>query len=156
MTEEQQRAPGAFDLLREDHRQVLDCLDAARRAVPEAERTRCREALHALIAHHLEVEERILYPQIRALPGMVPVVRRLLAQHQEIRDAAAVLTDGAAETAVHERALTRLAACLERHFTLEEGELFPRFDDATGNDGDTLALEIEAERSRARGAYGVG
>ncbi len=146
----------AFELLLEDHREVLERLADARGEVRGADRIRRCEALRAVIAHHLEVEERVLYPQLRTQAGMQAVVKRLVAQHQEIRDASSVLADAAAPGEVHERALTRLAACLERHFTLEESELSSRLAQSTGADDDALALEIEAARSQSRGAYGVG
>lgn len=153
---DQQHTSRVFELLREDHQEVLERLAEARSEVRGADRARRCEALRAVIAHHLEVEEQVLYPQLRSQPGMQAVVKRLLAQHQEIRDAAAVLADAGATSEVHERTLTRLAACLERHFTLEESEPFFRFSQSTGTDDDTLALEIEVARSQSRGAYGVG
>jgi hemerythrin-like domain-containing protein len=78
-------------------------------------------------ARHFEIEEEILLPGwLAADPGAEAAdAHRVLAEHLEIRAAAARIRDG--EPAVED--LRALGELLERHVRFEERELFPRIEE---------------------------
>jgi hypothetical protein len=86
-------------------------------------------------ARHFEIEEAVLLPGwLAADPGAEAAdAHRVLAEHLEIRTAAARIRDGEPTAAE----LQELGALLERHVRFEERELFPRIEERL--DDDSLA-----------------
>ena len=95
---------------------------------PEVFRASARE-----LQHHIYVEETHLFPPLRAV-GMIPPVLVMLREHGEIwgvLDAVErLLADGQPDVASLRRECERLAAALEAHNLKEEQILYPAADES--------------------------
>ena len=79
-----------------------------------------RQAFAETVQPHFEIEESLLLPALRDVPGGLPLVERTLADHAAIRSLVAALDQGA-----NPRTLLEFAARLHDHVRFEEHELFP-------------------------------
>ncbi len=83
---------------------------------------RVADAYQLELRNHFDVEERILFPALRAQPALLPIVEELIGDHRALE----ALIAGVAAAADHDRpeVLAEFTARLSRHIRREERELF--------------------------------
>ena len=78
---------------------------------------------------HFKLEEEILFPIALTLEELLPLIKILLAQHQEMRDLIGNISEIIDEDDL-EKNLADFGALLESHVRTEERELFPKLEEA--------------------------
>lgn len=81
--------------------------------------SRVRDLVEIELGNHFDLEERLLFPAVRAELGPAPIVEELIADHRKIETLAACLAAGPAP-----ETLLEFAALLSAHIRREERELF--------------------------------
>lgn len=148
--------PLAFDLLLTSRDEIRVALATIERARDAGDRDRDRTALATQIRIHMQMKDEALYPQLARVPAGAPVVERMRQSARDVEIHRQAL-DGADPTTGHFPGATRgLAAALEAHFESEDRELLPAAAAELAGELEMIAVEMEAARSRAIGAYGVG
>lgn len=139
--------PNAAELLMEEHRAIRRLL------VGLVEEGYDRDAVAQLVHDvrvHTDAEERFLYPVVLdSIPSCREIAERAPREHQELREAVALLED-----ASDPRECARLAAAVravfEPHVRAEEAELLPRCQEEFG---EARMLELGRELDVFREAH---
>ena len=79
---------------------------------------------------HFKLEEEILFPVAATLGEIQPLIKTLLAQHQQMRDRINNLFQITDDDDRLKKALADFGAILEVHIRTEERELFPKLEEA--------------------------
>ncbi len=109
------RDPSLVPLSRQhQHALALCTLIERRRAGPEELERKTRDLYEVELRHHIDIEERILFPAIREGLAPAPLVEQLVAEHREMER----LVAGLPQT------LEQFAAALRSHIEREERDLF--------------------------------
>jgi len=142
----------ATALLRREHEVVLAAFRQLREA-PRAGR-RPREAIAQRIAVLLELHDRvertIVYPALAPYYG--PLVRALMAEHDQIAACIAVLREGHADTSDSVANLDRLERIARDHIALEETSLLTPVERDQPGLNARLYASMVTEKERLAGA----
>ncbi|HZS39187.1 MAG TPA: hemerythrin domain-containing protein [Polyangia bacterium] len=145
----------AVQLIERQHQQVRDLfvrLDGAKGRA----RKRVFDELATLLVIHLELEERLFYPELRRGP-LAERVLRAAEEHLSVRRVLADLLDLELADETWKPKLQVMREQLELHLDEEEREILPRVRRELGREGlaalgqEMLALQISIEES-AEGA----
>jgi len=130
-----------IELLRLEHRQLLDVFDELEFTTGTLERTRLLGQLAELLKAHAALEEEVFYPAIRVtgIPGAAEIVDEALAAH---RAADLVLDEtlGAEASVANVKVLRDV---VEAHFDDEEQRLLPLVEQLGDTTRAALATRIE-------------
>ena len=123
----------ALTPLSRDHHTALGMALRLRRAEsPAADRLAFLDFFESDGRVHFAIEEDVLLPSVSdVLPATDPDVRRMLREHEQIRDHAQSLADEPAPSAT---SLEELGALLAGHVRHEERTVFPRIESLLGED----------------------
>jgi hemerythrin superfamily protein len=125
-----------IDHLTDEHRQVEDLLDALGESEPGDERRELVDRLTTMLQNHMEVEERHLYPIVRATLGNEDA-EEAEVEHSLARtglDKLRELVDAPGFGA----AVDMMRAGIDHHVSDEEEELFPQLREKAGRKVDDL------------------
>lgn len=152
MTDTRIHAPGATDLLRDDHRRVKTLFDEFFSLGEDALKPRERvfRQIHQELMIHARVEEEIFYPSLgedEASEDALELIEEAAEAHEEITEILGELADLDPDDPDFDARMRVLRENVERHAEEEERELFPCFLDL-----DEDAREEVAERIRDRRA----
>jgi hemerythrin superfamily protein len=139
----------ALDMLQRDHRRVETLF--ARSALVSGPEWQDTVAMIAQeLSTHAELEEAVVYPALAAALGPGgPLIDRAHAEHDEIKELLARLTEATGEELSDVEDLRALQLAVQQHVAVEEGELFAAFH-LTASPEALEALDREAAEARAK------
>jgi hypothetical protein len=121
------------DILRDQHAQLYALLDELQRlglAGPEG-RERLQKARQAMLAH-LSLEDRRLYPALRANPSTADLAGRYADEMQQLTPALLAFFDAYhesnADPQAFARSLDQLLVVLQQRTSREEERLYPAYE----------------------------
>jgi iron-sulfur cluster repair protein YtfE (RIC family) len=136
-------------LLETDHREVED-LFAKAEANSGAAKQQVVTKIASELTLHAEVEERIVYPAMRAA-GLADLVDEAEREHQKLKDLVAKLESMDGSAAEVDPVLRELKGDVEHHVAEEESEAFPKFRDAVDQTTiESLGQRVEEMKQAAR------
>ena len=145
-----------FKLVRKDHDDVRELLDATAKGIRSDDRERSRTAFAEALEQHMAAEERVLYPALARIPALRGFIDRMRAQHESLRDGLATLAGLPASDPDFDGALDEVRHTLAEHVNEEENALFTHAVEHLAGELEQLAVELEAVRQEEHGSYGVG
>jgi hemerythrin-like domain-containing protein len=96
------------------------------------------------LAGHFDVEEAVLFPEMRRYLGEIPLVQELLRDHAAVRELVKQLGPASAIAALDE-----FSSLLEAHVRKEERRLFPEFEKKMpAAEASRVGREIEARLAK--------
>ena len=143
MPKSQKNAPGAIDLLKEDHAKVKKAFKAFEKmdkedteAVKELVTTVCED-----LKAHTTIEEEIFYPAVREEIDDDDLMNEAQIEHQSAKDLIAQIQDADPGDALYDARVNVLGEYVKHHVQEEEGELFLQVREA-GLDLEALGAEL--------------
>ena len=121
----------AVQLLRQDHREVeqlFSQIEAAGGAGPDEA---VQEVVRELSVHAV-IEEQVLYPAIREVPGGDELADHAIDEHQAAKELLAQIDGSDGDAGERRSLLARLMMEVRSHVEEEEAELFPKLQAAFG------------------------
>lgn len=115
---------GIFDVLKTEHREVLDRLDALRAVSDTGQREKLFAALTREIERHAMAEEEILYPRLDESPKAAKDANSAQDEHNEVRDRIDIVDAMSAGDSDWTEGVARLRAAFAAHVKHEETEIF--------------------------------
>ena len=79
---------------------------------------------------HFQIEEEKLFPIAATLEELQPLIKKLLDQHQQMRDLISTLFQITDDDDRLKKELAAFGVLLEAHIRTEERELFPKLEEA--------------------------
>lgn len=138
------------DFLGTDHRACDDLFASAEDAVAQKKWDSARslfERFQAAMAHHLAMEEEVLFPAFEARTGMrMGPTEVMRMEHAQMRGLLQEMA-GAVASADHDRYLglsETLNMLMQQHNLKEENMLYPMSDQVLGGERDNLIHAMEA------------
>ncbi len=142
----------AIDVLKQDHRAVEQLFGQYQEATASPERK--REIVDQIIRElsvHAAIEEEILYPTVReSIPGGDELAQESLQEHHQAKQVLSDLDAMSPDDAEFDQRVGRLMEDFQHHVQEEEGEMFPKLQQAL--DEESLAdvgRELEEAKKRA-------
>ena len=142
----------AIEVLRGDHRRVEQLFGQYQEATASPERK--QEIMNEIIRElsvHAAIEEEILYPTVReALPDGDELAQDSLQEHQQAKQVLSDLDAMSPDDPEFDQRVGRLIEDFQHHVGDEEGEMFPKLQQAL--DAESLAdmgQELEEAKKRA-------
>jgi hemerythrin-like domain-containing protein len=139
-----------LDFMGGDHRACDDLFAAAEDAAAQKNWDSARSLFarfQAAMAHHLAMEEKVLFPAFEARTGMsMGPTQVMRMEHEQMRDLIREMA-GAVASTDHDRYLglsETLNMLMQQHNLKEENVLYPMTDQALGGELDDLLRSMEA------------
>jgi hemerythrin-like domain-containing protein len=139
-----------LDFMGGNHRACDDLFAAAEGAAAQKNWDSARslfERFQAAMAHHLAMEEKVLFPAFEARTGMsMGPTQVMRMEHGQMRDLIQEMA-GAVASADHDRYLglsETLNMLMQQHNLKEENVLYPMTDQVLGGELDDLLRSMEA------------
>lgn len=142
----------AIEVLKQDHRRVEQLFGQYREAAasPEGKQDIANQIIRELSVH-AAIEEEILYPVVReALPDGDELAQESLQEHHAAKQVLADLDGMPPDGPEFDQRVGQLMEDIEHHVEEEEGEMFPKLQQAL--DAESLAdigRELEEAKKRA-------
>ncbi len=141
----------AIEVLTQDHRTVEQLFGQYQQA-PDAERK--GEVVNQIIRElsvHAAIEEEILYPSVReALPDGDALAEDGLQEHKTAKELLADLDKMSSDDPQFDQKVGQLMEDFEHHVQDEEGDMFPKLQQALGDDVlSDMGRELEQAKKRA-------
>ena len=141
----------AIEVLTQDHRTVEQLFRQYHQAPTNERKGELVNQIIRELSVHAAIEEEILYPTVReALPDGDQLAQDGLQEHQAAKEILADLDKMSSDDAQFDHKVGQLMEDMEHHVQDEEGEMFPKLQQALGDD--TLAdigQELEQAKKRA-------
>jgi hemerythrin-like domain-containing protein len=133
-----------------DHKACDDLFASAEAAVADKNWDSARglfDRFQAAMAHHLAMEEEVLFPAFEARTGMTMGPTQVMrSEHEQMRDLIASMARAVAESG-QDRYLglsETLNMLMQQHNLKEENVLYPMTDQVLGGERDDLIRSMEA------------
>jgi hemerythrin-like domain-containing protein len=133
-----------------DHKACDDLFASAEAAVADKNWDSARglfDRFEAAMAHHLAMEEEVLFPAFEARTGMTMGPTQVMrSEHEQMRDLIASMARAVAESG-QDRYLglsETLNMLMQQHNLKEENVLYPMTDQVLGGERDDLIRSMEA------------
>src|SRR3954471_11137234 len=124
-----------IELLEHDHREVEEMFGEFEQATDPQERRTIADKIIIELVRHSEAEEQAVYPAMAAkIEGGKDLVEHEISEHSEAEQIMKELDGmdpGNPEFGV---LMSQLQSAIREHIQEEEGDAFPRFRQAVGND----------------------
>lgn len=139
-----------LDFLGTDHRACDELFASAEEAVAKKNWDAARtwfERFQAAMAHHLAMEEEVLFPAFEACTGMSGGPTQVMRmEHEQMRSLIADMAAAAAagNESAYLGASETLNMLMQQHNLKEENMLYPMTDRALGGERDELIRAMEA------------
>src|SRR5439155_21957450 len=122
-------------LLIVDHEKVERLFEEIQQAEAPTQRQGLVAQLDAELTRHTTIEERVLYPFIRnKVPGGPELMDEAEREHSEATEALALVSRLDPTTDAFAAESKRLQTLVEHHVKEEEGDIFPKLEDAVGGE----------------------
>lgn len=144
---QKQRIDG-LELLRQDHRRVLDLFERFEKLGESGDKRvkeRVAQQICAELLLHAKIEEAVLYPIAREAIDAEDDIDEALVEHEAVETLIKKLTDMNVGDAMYDATVKVMGEQVEHHATEEEDELFPKIE-ASGLDLEALGEELETKR----------
>lgn len=139
----------AIEMLERDHREVEE-LFAQLSTTSGPERQQTLNKLAKKLDIHAEVEEAIVYPAMKKA-GLDSQVSEATDEHQKAKDLLLQIEGVEPTSPEIDGLVAQLEAEVSHHVEEEEGQVFPKFRDAVGQDYlVTLAEDVKVAEDQAR------
>lgn len=136
----------ATELLKKQHREVKALFRQAKKADP-GDRREILDEISAKLAHHMNIEETIFYPAVKAI-GMKKtdeLIPEAYEEHHVVNLVLSEFPDLDPEDERFEAKMTVLDELIEHHVEEEEQEMFPTAEKQLGAERlNELGAEMEA------------
>ncbi|MEW5789057.1 MAG: hemerythrin domain-containing protein [Pseudomonadota bacterium] len=136
-------------LVRKLYRQYRRLLDAGEAGRTAADRESLARQLCAAIAAHADLEERVLYPALRAAGLDSHLMDEADVEHATARDLIARIEATAPGDDKFDARVIVLCEYVEHHVKEEEGEMFPQARQTKELDSAALKSRLDQGRARA-------
>lgn len=119
-----------LELLKEDHRKVLDIIYEIEQTSERAIKTREKllTKLTQLIKIHEKMEEKVIYPAAKKSNEMEDLVNEAYEEHHVVDNILAELSELSANAENWKAKVTVMRENLEHHIEEEEQNLFPKLE----------------------------
>src|SRR5437588_1698779 len=130
--ERQQAARSAFDVLREDHREVEEWFDEydELKDSDEDRKTDLAEKICLALKVHAQIEEEIFYPQAREASQDNDLVDEALVEHSTVKNLIGEIEAMEVGEELYDAKIRVLGEMVKQHIKEEEEELFPELESA--------------------------
>lgn len=120
----------ALELLKQDHRKVLDIIYEIEQTSDRAIKTREKlfSKLFLLLKKHEKMEEKVLYPAAEKTAMMGDLVKEAYEEHHVVDNILAEVSRLSANAENWKAKITVMRENLEHHIQEEEEELFPKME----------------------------
>jgi len=126
---------GAIALLKADHADVDALFDQFEQADPR-DKAALANAICIALKVHARIEEDLFYPAALAATGETALLLEAQVEHAAARDLIAQIETGHPGTPLFDARVMVLGEYVRHHVDEEEGELFPLFAKAGGDDAE--------------------
>ncbi|MCI0336492.1 MAG: hemerythrin domain-containing protein [Acidobacteria bacterium] len=146
----------AIEMLKEDHREVLNLIGELEAAEFESDEfdipdTNVFNQLHHALKLHTQMEEEIFYPEMEKFEETSEQVRRAYREHDQIDNLLAQLSLLLPYEEPFHELLAELRSSIEHHIEDEEGELFTRAEELCDLQKlEEMGQEMETIKNNAR------
>ena len=139
----------ATDLLKKQHREVKALFRRAKKAEP-AERRAILDEIAEQLAHHMEIEEEMFYPAVRAIGTKKAdeIVPEAYEEHHVVKLVLNELPNVDPEDERFEAKMTVLKELVEHHADEEEEEMFKLAEKIESGEQKQLAQRMQEEAQR--------
>ncbi|MBV8399222.1 MAG: hemerythrin domain-containing protein [Acetobacteraceae bacterium] len=145
---EQTSAPGALDLLEQDHRQVEELFAQYDELKEEnASKEELAQKICLALEVHAQIEEEVFYPKARKATKDNELINESLVEHATVKNLISEIEEMDAEDELYDAKVRVLGEMVKHHIHEEEQELFPEVE-AAEIDLEALGKEI-SERKEA-------
>jgi hemerythrin superfamily protein len=135
-----------FDMLKKDHAKVKQLFEDFEKTRDNRTKKRIMEETLLELEVHAKVEEKLIYPAIRAKIDADKIMDEALEEHHVAHMLINELKRGQDDNGRHEAKFKVLGESIKHHIKEEEGTLFPEAEKA---DLDWEALEQKARKQKA-------
>lgn len=140
----------AISLTIQDHRTAEDLFSRFEGTDDPAEKRRVMDKVIEELSVHAAIEEEVLYPPMRELPGGDDLVEEAIEEHLEAKVALAVLGKLQPDDPAFDEKAAELIADVRHHVEEEESDLLPKMKEAVGEQRlEELGRQLEEAKSRA-------
>ncbi len=141
----------AIEVLTQDHRTVEQLFRQYQQAPTNERKGEVVNEIIRELSVHAAIEEEVLYPSVReALPDGDQLAQDSLQEHQAAKEILAGLDKMSSDDAQFDHKVGQLMEDFEHHVQDEEGEMFPKLQQAVGDDVlDDIGRELEEAKKRA-------
>ncbi len=141
----------AIEVLSQDHRKVEQLYRQYQQAPTNERKGEVVNEIIRELSVHASIEEEVLYPGVReALPDGDQLAQDSLQEHQSAKEILADLDKMSSDDPQFDHKVGQLMGDFEHHVQDEEGEMFPKLQQALGDDVlSDIGQELEQARKRA-------
>ncbi len=108
------------------------------------------EKLQTALEMHMQAEEKIFYPAAGKFEDLKDLVVESYDEHALVKSQLAQMNELEPNTPEFQEVLSQMMAGIEHHVSEEEGEMFPKIEEAMGEDHlQTIGSQIEQLRNDA-------
>ena len=137
-----------YDILKNDHRNVLDMMDAVVKA-DDDDRKSILTLIHTELAMHSKAEEEVFYRPLKEKLSNDEIIDHLFDDHDEIDKLLATLQTSSAKDGNWMGDIRKLRTVLERHIKTEEGQVFPlAHEQFSSSQAEQFGLRLLAEKGK--------
>jgi len=123
-----------FDLLKKDHHEVDGMLKKMAKTKDEKERVEMLKEFEQEITLHMQLEEKLFYPELQKQQETQSQAKEALEEHQEARQLLKSLKSLHGKSEGWMPALEKLTEAVKHHVKEEEGEVFKAADQVLGKE----------------------
>ena len=132
-----------IELLKEDHREAMDLIEQLENMEDELGddeeglETLPSETFHQLnsaLTLHTQVEEKIIYPEMRKFDETRDLIEEAVKEHQQVDQLLDEMTALSPTDDEFQELLSELRDSIEHHVEEEESELFPKAEELCGQE----------------------
>jgi hemerythrin superfamily protein len=140
----------AIEVLTKDHREVETMFRGYERASARPKRREAIDKVICELSGHAAVEEQLLYPAVRDIPGGDEMADEGLREHQQVKEILAELEDTTLPDDAVDARMKKLMESVRHHVQEEEQELFPKMrQHMTGESLEDLGRSLERAKKVA-------
>ena len=143
-----------IDVLIEDHRKAQELFEAL--GINVGDRTALANQLVQELRQHTAAEEEVVYPAMReAAPDLGDQIDEGVEEHRQVKELLGALEGMSSDASGFDDLVGQIRDNVEHHVEEEEGEVFPRFRQASSDD-ERMELGRRVEARKQGGAVVTG
>ncbi|MDB5777536.1 MAG: hemerythrin [Herbaspirillum sp.] len=150
-------SPDAIALLKSDHREaeaLFEQYEKLKESGSPQEKMEIAKKVCGALLIHMEIEEKLFYPRVRAKIGDDDLMNEALVEHNGAKDLIKELGELKADDPMFDAKIKVLSEEIKHHVKEEEGEMFPKAS-SSGLDLKQLGDELFAAKNQMMEKHGL-
>ena len=142
-----------FEILKQDHQKVSGLFDQIEATQDGATRRQLFTQIKQELDLHTQVEETILYPELKQADETREIAEEAYEEHAEAKQLLARIDQTPPTDSRFDDLLTELRTAIEHHVSEEEGEMFPKARKVLDQERiDQISQQVAAAKQRGKNA----